>query len=264
MLSSKQHIGPGVLRDYEVHVLEDLSLRPIDRILGVVRMDAPIDHRKHVRKIVDQGTTNSCLAQACAASICTSSEARGFHIEYPSAAALWALFRLLDGPKVDEIQNIGCRSRSMCVSVQNYGVLEESAWPFTDENCWRPPPLHVFQKQIDVRLHGWYRATTLDEVIAALNLNHIPVFGMDVDASYFDLSGSKTYEPAGDLGGGHAQAIVGWDGERLIAQNSWGTSWGDEGYAYLSPEFFKSKRVFDVMILPTFPTSLPYRSKVAA
>ena len=38
--------------------------------------------------------------------------------------------------------------------------------------------------------------------------------------------------------GGHAIAIVGYDEEGFIIRNSWGTGYGDQGYAHLSYEDF--------------------------
>jgi hypothetical protein len=34
--------------------------------------------------------------------------------------------------------------------------------------------------------------------------------------------------------GGHAVALVGFTPDRFIVRNSWGTGWGDQGYAYAS------------------------------
>ena len=34
--------------------------------------------------------------------------------------------------------------------------------------------------------------------------------------------------------GGHAVALVGCTPDRFIVRNSWGTGWGDQGYAYAS------------------------------
>ena len=41
--------------------------------------------------------------------------------------------------------------------------------------------------------------------------------------------------------GGHAVNIVGVDGDKFIIRNSWGSDWGDNGYAYLS---FNYHRLF--------------------
>ena len=37
--------------------------------------------------------------------------------------------------------------------------------------------------------------------------------------------------------GGHAVAIVGYTNDRFIVRNSWGTTWGDKGFAYASLQY---------------------------
>ncbi|MGW8123205.1 C1 family peptidase [Roseivirga echinicomitans] len=37
--------------------------------------------------------------------------------------------------------------------------------------------------------------------------------------------------------GGHAVVIVGFDSEGFLLKNSWGTTWGDQGYFYISNDF---------------------------
>jgi hypothetical protein len=37
--------------------------------------------------------------------------------------------------------------------------------------------------------------------------------------------------------GGHAVALVGYTSDRFIVRNSWGTGWGDGGYAYASLDY---------------------------
>lgn len=64
------------------------------------------------------------------------------------------------------------------------------------------------------------------------------------------LSVDRTWQKAADTGGnlntflpntqegGHAVCIVGYTAEgRFIIRNSWGTSWGDNGFGYASPEY---------------------------
>ena len=51
----------------------------------------------------------------------------------------------------------------------------------------------------------------------------IPVYNTSIDR-FWDKS-------KGEYLGGHAIAIVGWDEEGFIIRNSWGTSYGEKGYA---------------------------------
>jgi C1A family cysteine protease len=37
--------------------------------------------------------------------------------------------------------------------------------------------------------------------------------------------------------GGHAVALVGYTSDRFIVRNSWGTTWGDKGFAYASAAY---------------------------
>jgi C1A family cysteine protease len=41
------------------------------------------------------------------------------------------------------------------------------------------------------------------------------------------------YKPPAEPAG-HAVTIVGYTPERFIVRNSWGTNWGDKGFAYAS------------------------------
>jgi hypothetical protein len=63
--------------------------------------------------------------------------------------------------------------------------------------------------------------TRLDVDSAWLNLNKDPVGNLD---NY-----QSPARPAG-----HAVTIVGYTPERCIVRNSWGTDWGDQGFAYAS------------------------------
>ncbi|MDD8021453.1 MAG: C1 family peptidase, partial [Acidobacteriota bacterium] len=93
------------------------------------------------------------------------------------------------------------------------------------------------------------RSTATDnDLIKAAIMNYGAVYtSMSwVDASY--NSTYKTYYNSGTSGGGHAVAIVGWDDNfdaakfntappgngAFIVKNSWGSSWGDHGYFYVS------------------------------
>ena len=69
-------------------------------------------------------------------------------------------------------------------------------------------------------------------------------FGLSVDATWDNATATRgkldTFQ-ANTVRGGHAIAVVGYttDG-RFIIRNSWGTSWGDRGFAYASEAYINA------------------------
>ena len=55
----------------------------------------------------------------------------------------------------------------------------------------------------------------------------------DVNAGNLDVYQPRTKR------GGHAIALVGYTADRFIVRNSWGTNWGDKGFAYASLAYAK-------------------------
>jgi hypothetical protein len=53
-----------------------------------------------------------------------------------------------------------------------------------------------------------------------------------------DMLGNIDVFHADTVRGGHAVCIVGYrDDGRFIVRNSWGTTWGDNGFGYLHPDY---------------------------
>jgi C1A family cysteine protease len=65
---------------------------------------------------------------------------------------------------------------------------------------------------------------------------------LDVDSTWDAIgsNGKLNKYNAASAGGGHAVALVGYTKDYFIVRNSWGTSWGDKGYAYASNAYTKA------------------------
>lgn len=63
---------------------------------------------------------------------------------------------------------------------------------------------------------------------------------LTVDATWQNATNTQgkldVFQPA-TASGGHAIAVVGYTPTHFIIRNSWGTSWGDKGFAYATPQY---------------------------
>jgi C1A family cysteine protease len=75
--------------------------------------------------------------------------------------------------------------------------------------------------------------------------NHGPILvGLNVDQTWDNATATggnlNTFKPA-TVRGGHAVCLVGYRADgRFIVRNSWGTGWGDKGFAYASPAYINA------------------------
>ncbi|MEW6441336.1 MAG: C1 family peptidase [bacterium] len=72
---------------------------------------------------------------------------------------------------------------------------------------------------------------SVDSIRAAINQS-VVIAGFDVYADFYYYSGGVYEHVWGELEGGHAVALVGYDDveHAWIAKNSWGAAWGDGGF----------------------------------
>jgi hypothetical protein len=125
--------------------------------------------------------------------------------------------------------------------VKSHGIPAESCFPYTsgasgqDLTCNACPNAAA----TTVRAASFNRPTTYSFDINALKaaLQKGPLATtLDVYADFMLYSGGVYKHVTGDDLGGHAVSIVGYDDNKkaLIIRNSWGTGWGEDGFAYVS------------------------------
>jgi len=80
--------------------------------------------------------------------------------------------------------------------------------------------------------------TPIKEVLA--NEERVLVMRTDVDSAIFGYTAGDVWNYTGPSIGGHAMCIVGYDDskEAFKVRNSWGASWGDNGYLWIGYETF--------------------------
>jgi hypothetical protein len=169
----------------------------------------------------------------------------------------------------------GASPRSMCKSAKNYGLPPESVWPYALD-IDTPPPQAVVDLAKNKRL-GQYeviqinkddRKGTIAQIESALAEGCLLALTIFCKRWMFHVTGPLgsaghsqgamgNQDPLNEIVGGHIMPVVGYDRNMypessgaLIVQNSWGTSWGDNGkwsinYMLLTQsDFIMEVRVF--------------------
>ena len=217
--------------------------------------EAKIDNRKFCSPVEDQGDIGSCTAQAVVGLMeYMMRRASGRHIE-GSRLFVYKATRNLLGWQGDT----GAYLRTAIQSVSTFGVPPEPYYPYIPEMYDEEPSAFLYSFAANYQAlnytrldpHGKSYTQILDNIRWALRGGYGVVFGFSV----FNSLGWEADIPfpdkdAGDvLQGGHAVMAVGYDDNRecinapagaFLIRNSWGPSWGDDGYGYLPYAYIKA------------------------
>lgn len=195
-------------------------------------------------KVGDQGATGACVGWATADSVLR------WHLVQAGRVArnepLSPRFQWMAAKETDQfvaqpttfIESDGTSLKAALDISRKWGAVRDSVLPF------RTGKLYVGE------VATFYAIATQLKIAAYFNLGDNlsgwrtwiagsgPILTrLDVDATWDNATATKgklsTYK-ASTARGGHAVALVGYTATGFIVRNSWGTGWGDKGYAYAS------------------------------
>ncbi|MEZ5938081.1 MAG: C1 family peptidase [Hyphomonadaceae bacterium] len=198
--------------------------------------DAPksVDLRQYCSPVEDQGTTNSCTANATVGAL-----------EYLQRRAggkftdISRLFVYYNARKLADTQNQDCGSfiHHAMASVLAHGACEEKIWPFELGQILKQPPQDAYQNAMNHEAVQYARTMLGNTTLQALAMGLPVVFGAYIPSRFYDeaMRTNIMPQPAEKLdppGGGHAMLIVGYDfpSRTWLVRNSWGERFADKGY----------------------------------
>lgn len=229
--------------------INNLSIEPLSKF-NLYRIDSEIN-------ILDQGNIGSCVANAFSLNISYITKnntelCRLLHYE---------LSRIFDNTPLN--QDDGTYIRTACKILLNYGICDENIYPYTEKNVSNYDlltPVSTFQNlKLFTKFQYIFIKQDIDSIKAALsNYNSPIIFGFLVYDSFMTSAVSNTgFVPIPNtqkenLQGGHCMNIIGYndDIKYFICANSWGVSWGANGYCYIPYEFLLNPNLgFDFCVL---------------
>ena len=218
-----------------------------------------VDLRQYSSAIEDQGNIGSCTGNAIAGQIeliqRKVNPAKGRDV---SRLFIYYEERVLIGSvRYDS----GAYIRDGIKVVNKKGAPLESLWPYNTARFATKPPTAAYTDALKRKVTGYQRCTDFNAVKNAVAAGNPVTIGFMV---YSSFEGAWADIPHGQAGsgmmpfpnvateqllGGHAVCIVGYDDTmpvagqnpgRFIVRNSWGTSWGDNGYFYMPYDVIKT------------------------
>ena len=205
------------------------------------------DLRETWWKVGDQGTTGSCVGWATADALLRWHLTKAGRIK--DTETLSKRFIWMASKETDEfdnspstfIENAGTSLKAALDVARKFGAVKETVLPFSGRLYpGKPETFYALAAQLKIRSYfnlSLNRGGSLESWRRWLATSGPILTRLDVDRTWDDASDTAgnldEYQPK-TKHGGHAVALVGYTPDRFIVRNSWGTGWGDMGFAYAS------------------------------
>ncbi len=212
-------------------------------------LPASLDLRKPWWDIGDQKNTGSCVGWGSTDGVANYMFVMANRL--PQNVKLSPRFTWMASKETDQfttrpetmIEGAGTTLKAAVDILRNFGAVPETILPFNivttmytgNENT-------LFATAATRKITSYFNLQRNLPNWRAWLVQHGPILvGLNVDHTWDNATatGGKldTFQP-NTVRGGHAVALVGYTtDQRFILRNSWGTSWGDKGFAYASESY---------------------------
>lgn len=202
-----------------------------------------VDLRKYCPAVYDQGHLGSCTANSIAAAYEISQIKENEKEPFvPSRLFIYYNEREIEGHVGEDS---GAEIKDGIQSIHITGVCPESMWPYDISKFTQKPDDTCYKNALNHRTVEYKRVYQNLGQLKQCLLEGFPfVFGFVVYESFENEEVAKTgVVPMPMEGekilGGHAVVCVGFDDDKkmFLVRNSWGSSWGEEGYCWFPYDY---------------------------
>lgn len=158
----------------------------------------------------------------------------------PSTVFTYWIQRKLDGALKEP--DDGSTVETALDAVRKYGACNSKVWPNSMPYTQKPSAEAFADGLKGHEVTKYYNVKSVLQVKKAIAAGCPVACSMTWAFKSVDANGNlntPTDKEIKKCNLGHAVVIVGYDERRIEIRNSWGTSWGNHGYAYIPYEVFK-------------------------
>lgn len=209
--------------------------------IKAVKIPLVVDLRPNMPDVYDQGNLGSCTAQAfCAAYQYLKPQFFG------SRLFLYYNTRQIEGTVP---YDNGATLYGTIKSIKKYGICPDPKWPYIIEQFTNKPSQECYTIALaNKSIKSYNVQNDLNLMKTYLNAGFPLVIGIAVYSDFESDTVAKTGivpMPSNQsiFLGGHAVVVCGYNDTKKvwIVRNSWGSSWGDNGYFYLPYPYLTNK-----------------------
>ena len=206
-----------------------------------------------------QGTQGSCVGWATAYYLKSYQEKIQHGFEYNSFRKVMSPAYIYNQIKVSSDCSLGSCIESALYELKTQGVCSWESFPYNDNNCTILPNNSQKSEASNNKILQGYKfdnetiinniSYSQEEIFKDLLYQKIPIIiAMDLDQNFSiatprnqdNIYIYQNYDPT-QFKGKHAMLIVGYNNNlnAFKVVNSWGSQWGNNGYCWISYNFFK-------------------------
>ena len=213
-----------------------------DIVAAAPAIPASKDLRATWWKINDQGSTGSCVGWATADGVLRWHFVNGGRVgkdELLSPRFIWMSAKETDQFITEPttfIESEGTSLKAALDVARKFGEVRDALLPFGTGALYTGDTQTFYATASQLKIQSYFNLKVADWKSWLATKGPI-LTRLDVDATWDASTNNKgnmdEYQP-NTTRGGHCVALVGYRKDRFIVRNSWGTGWGDKGFAYAS------------------------------
>ncbi|MGP0106989.1 C1 family peptidase [Rhodoblastus sp.] len=241
-------VSQGVERDYQFeHALAAGAIAA-----PPAKLPASVDLRAAWWDVGDQENTGSCVGWASTDGVARYMFAKANRLAQNAKLSprfTWMASKSMDTTKphpVTMIEEAGTSLKGAVEILKNYGAAPEANLPFNiNTTMYTGDEIAFYATAATRKIAAYYNLQRILPNWKAWLAAHGPVLvGLQVDHTWDNATATHglldNFMPA-TVRGGHAVTLIGYRSDgRFIVRNSWGTVWGDKGFAYPSENYINA------------------------